>query len=360
MTGPDPTGARADPDVGVVAIGRNEGERLRRCLASLTGRRVVYVDSGSTDGSVALARGMGADVAVLEDPAGFTAARARNLGAARLKADAAPAYIQFVDGDCEVVPGWIEAAVARLDAEPTLAAVAGRRRELRPDATIFNRHCDMEWNTPIGEAGAVGGDALYRAAAFHEVGGFDGAFICGEEPELCFRLRRAGWRIERMDHEMTRHDAAIDRWGQWLRRTRRSGWAAAEGAATYGATPERYNVKEHRSILFWGGLVPGGIALLILLALILLAAESALWLLPLGLALAAALAYPAMAGRVAAYRRRAFGDPADHAALYGRLTMLGKAPQFLGALDYLRHRWFGKAARIIEYKGAGEGPAPAP
>ncbi|MEM7524163.1 MAG: glycosyltransferase, partial [Pseudomonadota bacterium] len=216
-----------ETDVGVVVIGRNEGERLRRCLLSLAGRRVVYVDSGSTDSSVALAEEMGATVAVLDAPEGFTAARARNLGAATLARSDAPAFIQFVDGDCEVVDGWIDAAAARLGDAPDLAAVAGRRREVKPDATIFNRHCDMEWNTPVGPAQAVGGDALYRRAAFEEVGGFNGAFICGEEPELCFRLRRAGWRIERMDREMTRHDAAITAWGQWIKRTRRSGWAAA-------------------------------------------------------------------------------------------------------------------------------------
>ena len=44
--------------VGVVAIGRNEGARLRRCLTSLAGQcdRIIYVDSGSTDDSVAFAR----------------------------------------------------------------------------------------------------------------------------------------------------------------------------------------------------------------------------------------------------------------------------------------------------------------
>src|SRR5687767_7045111 len=42
-------------DVGVVAIGRNEDQRLVRCLESMprTIRKAVYVDSGSTDDSVA-------------------------------------------------------------------------------------------------------------------------------------------------------------------------------------------------------------------------------------------------------------------------------------------------------------------
>ena len=52
--------------VGLVAIGRNEGERLRACLSSVVGRlsHIVYVDSGSTDGSVQMAQAMGAELVV--------------------------------------------------------------------------------------------------------------------------------------------------------------------------------------------------------------------------------------------------------------------------------------------------------
>jgi glycosyltransferase involved in cell wall biosynthesis len=68
--------------VGIVAIGRNEGERLRKCLQSVIecAALVVYVDSGSTDNSVAMARGIGSDVIELDMRVPFTAARARNIG----------------------------------------------------------------------------------------------------------------------------------------------------------------------------------------------------------------------------------------------------------------------------------------
>src|SRR5687768_17706012 len=97
-------------DVGVIAIGRNEGERLRRCLASVVGKgcaAVVYVDSNSSDGSVAMARGMGVEVVELDMSLPFSAARARNAGFERL-VQAAPhvEFVQFVDGDCEVQPTW--------------------------------------------------------------------------------------------------------------------------------------------------------------------------------------------------------------------------------------------------------------
>ena len=74
------------PELGVVVIGRNEGQRLARCLQSQAERTdsVVYVDSGSTDGSVALAQSLGVQVLALDPRTPFTAARARNEGFAAL------------------------------------------------------------------------------------------------------------------------------------------------------------------------------------------------------------------------------------------------------------------------------------
>ena len=59
----------SDATVDAVVIGRNEGARLLACLAALQGRvrRLVYVDSGSTDGSVAVATAAGAEVVGAED-----------------------------------------------------------------------------------------------------------------------------------------------------------------------------------------------------------------------------------------------------------------------------------------------------
>src|SRR5271154_4207050 len=91
--------------IGAVVIGRNEGERLIRCFRSL--RRyvdaVVYVDSGSTDGSVAAAKEAGAVVVDLDMSRPFTMARGRNAGLAKLR-EVYPdlGFVHFVDGDCEL------------------------------------------------------------------------------------------------------------------------------------------------------------------------------------------------------------------------------------------------------------------
>jgi len=123
------------PNVGVVVIGRNEGERLRKCLQSLlnSARRVVYVDSASTDGSVQMARALGATVIELDPRRPFNAGRARTEGFRHLYAMLPDLdYVQFVDGDCEVVEGWLDKAAAFLDTNPDVAVVAGRRRERYP------------------------------------------------------------------------------------------------------------------------------------------------------------------------------------------------------------------------------------
>jgi len=346
--------------IGIVAIGRNEGERLKRSLSSVMplDHPVVYVDSGSTDDSVEFARSVGADVVTLDMTVPFTAARARNAGAGRLREIAGEGlrYIQFIDGDCEVAAEWIEAAITALEQDEGLAAVAGRRRERARDETIFNRYCDMEWNTPVGEARALGGDAVYRLSAFDQVGGFDPSFICGEEPELCYRLRQQGWRVRRLDHDMTLHDANMTRWGEFWKRMTRSGWAYAEGAETYGAGPERYNVRERQRVLIWGGVLPAVILTLIFGgAILLMAGLSVGW----GAVAAAILAlglYPALALKTAYSRNKARQDSWPDSLLYGALVTVAKIPQFFGLRRYARTRARGETAKIIEYKSDPEKP----
>ncbi len=309
-------------------IGRNEGARLEACLASLgTDIDVVYVDSGSSDGSVAAARSAGARVVELNLSQPFTAARARNAGRAAFEEQ--PDYIQFVDGDCALRDGWIETASAFLDANPQVAVVCGRRRERFPDVSIYNALCDKEWDTPIGEALACGGDALMRRDAFDAVGGFRADVIAGEEPELCVRLRQAGWKIYRLDVEMTWHDAAITRFGQWWKRARRAGHAFAEGAALHGAPPERHWVREMRRSVLWGLMLP------------ILAIGGALIWWPMGFLI---LVWPVQIVRLAI---RDAGPLAWKRVFF---SVLGKFPEAQGVLDYHMKRISGRKSAIIEYK----------
>ena len=319
--------------VGIVVIGRNEGERLRRCLVSVRAAAgaLVYVDSGSTDGSAELAQGMGAEIIQLNMERPFTAGRARNEGfRALLASGPSPQFVQFVDGDCEVREGWLAAAEAFLDSQPRVAAVCGRNRERFPQNSIYNRICDVEWNTPVGESRACGGNVMMRADAFASMGGFRDELIAGEEPELCVRLRADGWKIWRLDAEMTLHDAAMTRFGQWWKRRVRTGVAYAEGVRLHGAPPERHYVRQYRSAWLWGAGIP--------LAVVLLAAA-------LGPAALLALGiYPAQVARLAL---RSGGESRWQNAFF---LVIGKFPEALGQVNACLLHARGQRAGLIEYK----------
>ncbi|MEQ6204070.1 glycosyltransferase [Sulfitobacter sp. HNIBRBA2951] len=311
--------------IAAVVIGRNEGARLIACLDALADvSPVIYVDSGSTDGSVAAAQARGAQVVSLDMTQPFTAARARNAGLAQVPADVA--LVQLLDGDCVVQAGWIAAATAFLEDHADVAVVCGRRREMYPQASVYNALIDTEWDTPVGEALACGGDALMRVEALRAVDGYNPHLIAGEEPEMCVRLRQAGWRIWRLDAEMTAHDAQITRFSQWWQRSKRAGHAFAEGAALHGAAPERHWVAETRRALLWGAAGP----LLIVLLTVLFG--------PIGLF--AALVYPLQMLRLA---RR--GGTA-----WGVFNVLGKFAEAQGALGYYLGRLTGRKKALIEYK----------
>ena len=310
-----------------VVIGRNEGERLVKCLEAIINEvdEIIYVDSGSSDGSLENAQKLGATVVSLDTQEPFTAARARNFGILQLDGNAK--YIQVIDGDCEIVKGWIERGIQFLEQHPNVAVVAGRLREKYPDRTVWNMLADHEWDTPIGETTAVGGIALLRACAFAAVGGYREDLIAGEEPELCLRLRRIDWQVWRIPDEMAKHDIAMTRFRQWWRRMRRGGFSFAEGAARHGKGPERYRVNEVIRTVFWGILIP------------VFAIIGSLFFGPSFLC--AAIAYPIQVLRI-----WLAGIP-----LYRSFFLtLGKFPEALGVIEYLWKRRLGKQNRIIEYK----------
>ena len=321
--------------LGVVIIGRNEGQRLATCIGSIRApaAHVVYVDSGSTDDSVRLATALGSYVVELDPKDPFTAARARNDGfkhILRMVPDLD--YVQFLDGDCEVVAGWLERATAFLNSRPDVAVVCGRRRERRPAQSVYNMLCDMEWDTPLGETKACGGDAMVRVEAFEQVGGFRADLIAGEEPELCVRLRASGWRIWRIDSEMTLHDAAMTHFSQWWRRALRSGYAFAEGAYLHGAPPERHWVWESKRAWLWGVWLP--IACL----------AATVGLTPWGWILW--LIYPVQVLRQTLRNPGPFSQRVTLALF----QVLSRFPEGLAQLLFMRDRWRGNHARLIEYK----------
>jgi len=244
------------PDLSVVIIGRNEGERLERCILTAqaiegwTPKEILYVDSGSTDGSLDVAARLGAVVLPLS-PGAFTAARARNLGWRH----ASGAMVLFLDGDTILNADFPLAALSELRKDAANAAAWGHRREICPCLSVYVRVLDLDWIYPPGEALFCGGDVLVRRAALEAVGGFDETLIAGEEPEMCRRMRNLGWRIQHIDAPMTLHDLAITRFSQYWRRSQRAGYAFAAVSDRFRATSDPFWAEDARRNrlrgLFW-------------------------------------------------------------------------------------------------------------
>ncbi len=320
-----------DLTIAVVVIGRNEGKRLKRCFDSLTKHHIpiIYVDSASTDDSIEIAKAAGVEFIELDSKIALTAARSRNAGfdwIMRTKGNLN--YIHFIDGDCELDENWLETAVKTLDADENIAALCGRLRENERDKNIYSRLSDMGWYIAPGEIDGCGGIVTMRAKVLEELGAFNAGLIAGEEPELYFRMREAGWKIECLDQPMATHDADINSYGQWFIRSTRTGFAYGN-AEKWGAWS-----KQRRSMLFWGGLLP-------LVFLI-----SVFWH-PMG-ALGVMLLYILQIART--YVGLDIPYSASDKLLFATFCIVDKFSEFFGFLKYTITKWHGKDHALIEYK----------
>lgn len=332
--------------VGVIVIGRNEGERLVRCLQSVrVPGRLVYVDSGSTDGSITRAKEFGAEVVELDMANPFTAARARNAGFARLRdLDPAVEFVQFLDGDSVLEEGWLQAGRAELEREDRVAVVCGRLREREAGRSVFHRMAAMEWDAPVGAVRACGGICMARVEAMREAGGFRDRIVAGEEPELCSRLIERGWRIARVGAPMAVHDMGDVGLRQWWRRQVRAGYGGLLVYSECAGREVRPFERQIRSARGW-------VAALSLAAVIGPAVGgvvSGVGGVAVGVGLVVMVAFLNVARMAWRDRRRAGGVVA--AAKVAALTMLGKWGQVGGQIRLAFERWRGVEATAIEHK----------
>ena len=330
--------------IGIVAIGRNEGERFCECLASLPlGLAAVYVDSGSTDNSVANADAAGVHVVHLSSKVGFTAARARNLGwHTLLVRHPGLQFVQFIDGDCSLDPHWLEQAIAAIEGNDGLAVVFGRRRERFPEKSYYNAQCDREWDVPVGEVRACGGDAFMRVEAIMQVQGYNDQLIAGEEPDLCLRMRLRGWKIRRISPEMTMHDAAILTFSAWWKRAKRAGHAYAEHVFIHKSMADPDWIRALASTTVWGLILPGSAIFGIFLGLF----ANLTWLL---LPFAVVLIFLAQFSRLWA-RSRTQDQSNKSARNEALLLLIAKFAHCAGAAAFVTNIVRGRRSTLMEYK----------
>jgi len=329
------------PSISVVVIGRNEGQRLARCLESvsrtpcLKNTELIYVDSNSKDGSPELAATYGAQAIVLNAQR-TTAALGRNAGWRAAKGE----FILFLDGDTILHPDFANAALAPMLQDPSIVALWGHRREIHPEASIYNRILDLDWVYAPGIAEFCGGDVLMRRSALEEVGGYDAELIAGEEPEMCRRMRARGYRILHIDHPMTGHDLQITRFGQYWKHAARAGHAFAEISARFGASDDKFWDAERKRNLIRGGFWMG--------SFILAAVTSALRLTILPLLIWIALLL-VMSVR-SAWKSRWKSQHLPALLLYGIHSHLQQIPICVGQITYSLDQRRGNRRTLIEYK----------
>ncbi len=329
-----------EDSVGIVVIGRNEGDRLRTSLASVNqfGYPVAYVDSGSTDDSVNVAKNYATLVHELDRSSPFSAARARNEGFDVITSTyPGLKYVQFVDGDCVVAPGWFEAGVNALSVDGGPSLVLGHRKELKPDFTIYNRLAAIEWNSPVGELtnfGCLIGSFLVKVPVFKAMNGFKTNVIAGEDSELGVRMCLAGHKMHKIDYHMETHDANILKFSQWWNRAVRAGHAVGQRAHINGDTAVQDCVKERKSTIVWGIVMP-------IVAIIMLFIFPLVSLAILGL-------YGVMFVKVYRYAKQQ-GMTHDDALIYTSSIVVGKVANGIGFLKFQMNA-MKKQYVLIEYK----------
>ncbi len=343
--------------VSVVVIGRNEGLRLTRCLESvlkmeepspdpdgLTGVEVFYVDSHSSDDSRARAAQLGVTVLMIDGRP--TAALARNTG----WKPSHGRYVLFLDGDTILAPGFVNAALRELRAQPDVAVVWGHRREIAPEASIYNRVVDLDWIYRAGYTKACGGDAVMRRTALEAVGGYDATLLAGEEPDMCRRMRGVGWKILHIDEPMTMHDMAMYRFGQYWKRSQRTGYAYAQLADRYRNTPDPIWSGDQKRNFVRGTFWPLSLGIALLASVFLLWMRS-VWV---GIPLVLWIVLFFLASWRSARKLRWKNASAGTLMLAGIHSHLQQTPIMLGQIQYLRDKARSHQRGLMEYKSANE------
>jgi glycosyltransferase involved in cell wall biosynthesis len=333
----------ASPALAVVIIGRNEGERLRRCLLSVEkmlrpegGIEVVYVDTASQDGSAEMVERERIRTIRLF-PRALSAALARNAG---WRAVSAP-FVLFLDGDSQIERDFAVRALPNFK-DPKVAIVWGRLREAYPSASLYNRLMHVQWiclrTLPEGPCFYGTGIGLVRRSALEAVGGFNDKMVAGENTEMGRRIQSAGYVVLHLALPMVRHDADMLHFIQYCRRFFREGYSYARLLEVY---------RSSRQPLFRFEFSPLGGALILVGLPVMLVGSVAFrsW---------AVLAAPSAVLLVllarTALRYRPMASNLREAALFSIHWHLKLIPNFLGHFTYHFDRIFGRERGLMEYR----------
>ncbi len=211
----------------VVMISKNQAWNTARQIESVlketscvSSKEIVLVDSASTDETTDIARNYPITVLRLQPTQHLTPAAGRYIGAKYTMGE----MVLFLDGDMELYPGWLEKALQFIQDKPDVAVITGQLIDLptasEPDdkPPLVNPDVYEATEIPYG-----GGAALYRRSVLDEVGSFNPYLHSDEEPDLCIRIRHAGYRIIQLHYPIAYHysdpqDMLSTQIGRWRRK----------------------------------------------------------------------------------------------------------------------------------------------
>ncbi|UCD05132.1 MAG: glycosyltransferase [candidate division WOR-3 bacterium] len=213
------------PYVSVVIIGKDEEKNLANCIRSVRDIEypaerveIIYVDNGSHDRSVAIARQQ--NINTVEERGQYPSpGLARNRGIREAKYD----IIHFIDGDMTMDSGYLGKAVRFLDVDK-IGCVIGDVQELGSESSFLSRVLNYPWaSRKTGFVEAPGGGGTFRKSVLEAVEGYNPYVLKGQETEIGYRIREEGYRIYKIDHLMAMHDYGINRLDDLVKRSYRMG-----------------------------------------------------------------------------------------------------------------------------------------
>ncbi|MBC8412619.1 MAG: SLBB domain-containing protein [Nitrospira sp.] len=325
-------------DIDCVIIGLNTASTLEHCLESVLKSSysrgdifIYYVDGGSSDQSIEIAKQF-PQVTVIQTNLQYpTPGHGRNKG---WLAGTSP-FVQFLDSDTSIDQDWFERAIPEFKEDT--GAVQGELKEKHPEASIYNWLGDLEWNALVGECESFGGNVLIRRQILKKTGGYDEVMVGGEDPELSRRVRMQNWKILQIDAPMAKHDLAMTKIKQYIKRGYRTGYSFAAVAMHHDCNKGGFWLYETGRIC-----VRGGVSLLLTAAALSGAGIDIKFIILLLPALML-LFYPLLFSVTKIAREKQLGR--QEARIYAAHCSIIVIPQFLGIIRYLAGRLTGRPLR---------------
>jgi glycosyltransferase involved in cell wall biosynthesis len=248
--------------VGIKAL--NEEAKIARAINSAReavapfGGAVVLADSGSLDETVEIGRRSGITVVQLAG----TSERCCGAGAQLAFQYADTEFFCLIDGDMELAPGFLDAALGVLRAHPRVAGVGGQVTERNLSSQEFQIKAaamEGEAHRRAGLVDRLDGGGVYRTAAIRDVGYFsDRNLHSFEEFDLAARLAAAGWQLMRVDAPSVFHDGHSGGYPLIGRRLR-SGYLDGAGEVLRAGVGQAHlgYVLRHLGHLRWAAAIVG-------------------------------------------------------------------------------------------------------